>query len=183
MKTLVEQLSSYATYHRDPRNIVTHFIGIPMIIVAIAILLSRPHIVLGDLSLSPVLFLIVFSSAYYLRLSLSLGLVMSALLGGCWMIGRTLAAETTMLWLSSGLGLFVIGWGFQFAGHYYEGKKPAFVDDISGFIIGPLFVVAEFLFMLGLFRGLQGEIERVAGPVAVQTKKDGCQTEDYRETS
>jgi hypothetical protein len=30
---------------------------------------------------------------------------------------------------------------------------------------------------------LQGEIERVAGPVAVQTKKDGCQTEDYRETS
>jgi len=172
MKTLVEQLSNYATYHRDPRNIVTHFIGIPMIIVAIAILLSRPHFELAEVSLSPVLFLIVFSSIYYLRLSLSLGLVMSALLGGCWMIGRILAAEPTMLWLFSGIGLFVIGWVFQFVGHYYEGKKPAFVDDISGFIIGPLFVVTEFLFMLGFFKTLQGEIERIAGPVAVQTKKE-----------
>ena len=27
MKTLVDQLSSYADYHRDPRNIVTHYIG------------------------------------------------------------------------------------------------------------------------------------------------------------
>ena len=172
MKTLVEQLSNYAAYHRDPRNIATHFIGIPMIIVAIAILLSRPHVELAGVSLSPVLLLIAFSSIYYLRLSLSLGLIMTGLLGGGWLIGRMLAAETTIVWLSSGIGLFVIGWVFQFIGHYYEGKKPAFVDDISGFIIGPLFVVAEFLFMLGFFKKLQGEIERIAGPVAVQTKKE-----------
>lgn len=28
MKTLEVQLSNYAAYHRDPRNIATHFIGI-----------------------------------------------------------------------------------------------------------------------------------------------------------
>ena len=42
MKTLVDHLSQYASYHRDPRNIATHFVGIPLIVLAVTILLSRP---------------------------------------------------------------------------------------------------------------------------------------------
>ena len=38
---LVDQLSSYADYHRDPRNIFTHYIGVPMIMWAVVILLAR----------------------------------------------------------------------------------------------------------------------------------------------
>jgi len=34
----------------------------------------------------------------------------------------------------------------QFVGHWYEGRKPAFVDDIIGLLVGPMFVVAEALF-------------------------------------
>ncbi|MEG2050173.1 MAG: Mpo1-like protein, partial [Comamonas sp.] len=41
MKTLVDQLSNYADYHRDPRNILTHYIGVPMIMFAVVILLAR----------------------------------------------------------------------------------------------------------------------------------------------
>ena len=33
MKNLVDHLSQYASYHRDSRNIVTHFIGIPLIVL------------------------------------------------------------------------------------------------------------------------------------------------------
>ena len=33
MKSLVDRLASYAEYHRDKRNIATHFVGIPMILV------------------------------------------------------------------------------------------------------------------------------------------------------
>lgn len=44
MKTLTEQLVRYAEYHRDRRNIATHFVGIPMIVAALAILLSRPAV-------------------------------------------------------------------------------------------------------------------------------------------
>ena len=44
MKNLVEHLSQYASYHRDPRNIATHFVGIPMIVVAVTVLLSRPGV-------------------------------------------------------------------------------------------------------------------------------------------
>jgi predicted membrane channel-forming protein YqfA (hemolysin III family) len=42
MKNLVDHLSQYAAYHRDTRNIVTHFVGIPLIVIAVAVLLSRP---------------------------------------------------------------------------------------------------------------------------------------------
>lgn len=43
MKSLVDHLSQYAAYHRDKRNIVTHFVGIPLIVIAVAVLLSRPE--------------------------------------------------------------------------------------------------------------------------------------------
>ena len=41
MKTLVEHLTAYASYHRDKRNIATHFVGIPMIVVGTQSLLAR----------------------------------------------------------------------------------------------------------------------------------------------
>ena len=47
------------------------------------------------------------------------------------------------------MGFFVVGWVIQFIGHYYEGRKPAFVDDLVGLLVGPMFVIAEALFALG----------------------------------
>ena len=41
MKTLKQQLTNYALYHRSKRNIYTHFIGIPLIVFAIICLLKR----------------------------------------------------------------------------------------------------------------------------------------------
>lgn len=93
---------------------------------------------------------------------------MGLLLGLCLWVGQALAMQTTMLWLSAGLGAFVVGWIIQFVGHYYEGRKPAFVDDVSGLIIGPLFVVAEAAFMLGLCPALKSAVETSAGPVRLQ---------------
>ena len=55
MKTLVDHLSQYANYHRDPRNIATHFVGIPMIVLAVTILLSRPGWEIAGMWLSPAL--------------------------------------------------------------------------------------------------------------------------------
>ena len=39
MKNLTDQLAQYATYHRDRRNIATHLVGIPMILLALQVLL------------------------------------------------------------------------------------------------------------------------------------------------
>jgi hypothetical protein len=48
-------------------------------------------------------------------------------------------------WLGWGLGFFIVGWLVQFVGHYYEGRKPAFADDLVGLLVGPMFVVMEML--------------------------------------
>jgi len=53
MRSLTEQVASYAAYHRDRRNIATHFVGVPMIVFAVAVLLSRPHFELAGMPLNP----------------------------------------------------------------------------------------------------------------------------------
>jgi uncharacterized membrane protein YGL010W len=73
--------------------------------------------------------------------------------------------ESTSAWLGSSMAVFVFGWVLQFIGHYFEGKKPAFVDDLVGLLIGPLFVMAEVLFLLGFAKSLQQQIDQSAGPV------------------
>ena len=170
MKSLVDHLSQYAAYHRDPRNIASHFIGIPMIVVAVAVLLSRPEWTVAGLWLSPAVLLALFSAGFYLRLELALGVLMSVLMGLSVWAGHVLAAQSTLVWLSSGIGLFVVGWVIQFVGHYYEGRKPAFVDDVSGLIVGPVFVVAELAFLVGLRHELKRQIEERSGPVVVRHK-------------
>ncbi|WP_026075741.1 DUF962 domain-containing protein [Noviherbaspirillum massiliense] len=164
MRTLADQLSQYAEYHRDRRNILTHFIGIPMIVFGIATLLSRPGFDYMGMQVTPALLVTLASVLYYLVLDLRYGVVMALLMGLAVWGGQAIAAQSTIVWLSAGIGLFVIGWIFQFVGHYYEGRKPAFVDDLVGLIIGPLFVVAEAGFALGMRADLCRQIEERAGP-------------------
>jgi uncharacterized membrane protein YGL010W len=168
MKTLTEHLAQYAAYHRDRRNIATHFIGIPLIVLAAAILLSRPGLSALFLWFSPASMTSLLAAGFYLRLDLRFGLLMSALLGLCLWAGAVLAVQTTAVWLSWGLGLFVLGWLIQFGGHYYEGRKPAFVDDLMGLAVGPLFVVAELAFLLGLRSELREAVELRAGPTCIR---------------
>lgn len=74
MKTLVDHLAQYAAYHRDRRNIFSHFIGIPMIVLSIAVLLARPALGFG---LSPALLLALAAALFYLRLDLRFGAAMT----------------------------------------------------------------------------------------------------------
>jgi uncharacterized membrane protein YGL010W len=159
MKTLTQQLSQYAAYHRDRRNILTHFVGIPMIMLAATILLARPGIAVGDMSVSAALVVAVLLTLYYLKLDLRYGIIMGLALGVCLAIAGPIARGDEAGWLGWGIGLFVVGWVMQFIGHYYEGRKPAFLDDLMGLAIGPLFVVAELGFLLGMRRDLQHDIE------------------------
>lgn len=165
MKTLTEQLASYGAYHRDRRNIATHFVGIPMIVLAVAILLARPAGDWAGWTVSPALAVTALATLYYLRLDLRYGLVMGVLLALAVALAHRLGALDTATWLGWGIGLFVLGWIIQFVGHVFEGRKPAFVDDLMGLFIGPLFVVAEAGFALGLRREVESSVEAICGPV------------------
>lgn len=170
MRTLTQQLTQYAAYHRDRRNIATHFIGIPLIVLALAVLLSRPAFAVGapPFTLSPAWVLFVAATVYYLVLDVPLGLMMAFVSALCVALGQWIAAQSTLAWLATGAGLFVVGWVFQFIGHVaYEHRKPAFVDDVIGLLIGPLFVLAEVLFGFGWRPALREAIEAQVGPMRI----------------
>ena len=163
MKTLTDHLTQYAAYHQDQRNVATHFVGIPMIVLAVTILLARPSGMLGGLVVSPALLLALLSTIFYLRLDLRFGLVMAAQMVISLWASQWFAAQSTTVWLASGIGLFVLGWAIQFLGHYFEGKKPAFVDDLVGLLVGPLFLTAEAAFYLHLRLDVKAEMDRRLG--------------------
>ncbi|MFZ5443441.1 MAG: DUF962 domain-containing protein [Myxococcota bacterium] len=168
MSPLIAQLSKYASYHRDPRNISTHFVGVPMIVIAVIALLTRPGFELGGVALSPAWLALIAATAFYLRLDLRYGLAMGGLLGLALFLASLTAGLSTAAWLGLSVGLFVVGWIIQFIGHYFEGRKPAFVDDLIGLLVGPLFVAAEIGFSFGLRKEVKAEIEQIAGPTRLR---------------
>lgn len=160
MKTLAQHLAQYASYHRNTRNVITHIVGIPIIVISVAALLAKLTLDVNGITLSAAMLMAAASILFYLRLDIGLGLIMAALMTGSVIIGTEVAALPTAQWLMVSIGSFVVGWIIQFIGHYFEGRKPAFVDDISGLAIGPLFVTVEVLFMLGLRRDLREAMQQ-----------------------
>ncbi|MBB3194039.1 Mpo1 family 2-hydroxy fatty acid dioxygenase [Roseateles terrae] len=158
-------MAQYAAYHRDRRNIATHFVGIPLIVFAVGVLLARGEFHVGDYTVTLGWLAWAAATLWYLtRGNLVLGLATALVNAILMALAHPLAAGTTASWLGWGLGSFIVGWVIQFVGHYYEGRKPAFVDDLIGLLVGPMFVVGEALFALGWGRELLAEIERRAGP-------------------
>jgi uncharacterized membrane protein YGL010W len=157
--TAAQTIAKYGEYHRDRRNVLTHALGIPMIVLALEVLLARPVWPLAGFALTPAVVASALAAVWYLRLDLKLGLLMTVLLALFVSTGSQIAAISDTAWLGGGIGLFVVGWALQFLGHHYEGRKPAFVDDLRSLLVGPLFVVAEGLFALGLLQGLRREVE------------------------
>jgi uncharacterized membrane protein YGL010W len=134
----------------------------------VVLLLSRPVWWGAGVPLSPALVCAVAAAVFYLRLDVRLGLVMAGALAAMLAVANAMAVLATAPWLLWGVGLFAVGWVIQFVGHYYEGRKPAFVDDVMGLLVGPLFVVAEWAFALGLRKEVQAAVEQRSGPVRLR---------------
>lgn len=170
MRTSTDLLAQYAAYHRDRRNIISHLVGVPLIVFSIGMLLAHPVLATaGGIAMTPAWVVFVVAAAWYLtRGSTVLGVAVSALVAALVWLGQRAADASVAVWLGWGLGCFAIGWLIQFIGHWYEGRKPAFVDDLVGLLVGPMFVVAEAMFMLGWNKPLQEAIEQRVGPTTMR---------------
>ena len=132
----------YHKYHLSKANVYTHFIGIPLIVVALLGLLEK--LVLVDqfmfgmpLTVATVLF--VLGNVLYMRLHAMLGITMIISTLACYIIGTQFGTWTLVV-------LFVVGWIFQLYGHKkYEKKAPAFLDNFIHLVIGPFFIQNEIL--------------------------------------
>jgi uncharacterized membrane protein YGL010W len=157
----------YAHYHRDRRNIATHLLGIPLIFLSIGVLMLGPTWSVAGQTLTLAWAMWALTSLWYLsRGAVWLGVATTVVNGVLIALAHEVPPLAQVLGLAvwqAGLGLFFIGWVLQFIGHYFEGRKPAFVDDLVGLLVGPMFVVGEVLMSVGLLQRMRMDIERQAG--------------------
>ena len=161
--TLFErQMAMYTTYHRDHRNRLTHFFGIPAIILSLLVVLALVRFDLGSVVLS--LGLVVAAAAWTLWIALDrpIGLAMALFMVPATALAEWIVATQSVAaaWTVFAV-LFVGGWALQLWGHVYEGRRPALMSNLFQALIGPMFLAAEVFFALGLRRGLKERVEQV----------------------
>jgi uncharacterized membrane protein YGL010W len=166
VRTALDLLAHYAASHRDQRNITTHFVSVPLIVLGVGILLARARFDLGGREFSAAWLAFLPCALWYLsrRGAFTLNLAVTAAMAVLAAMAHTMAEGSLGNWLAWGVGSFVFGWMVQFLGHYYEGKAPIVVEGLTALLVGPMFVTAEALFALGWNKPLLAEIERRAGP-------------------
>jgi uncharacterized membrane protein YGL010W len=143
---------NYSEDHRNPKNILIHFVCVPLIlwtgvallwVVPVPAVLGRPGLWAGVA--------MFFALTFYLRLSRPLGFGMLAAFVVLGLITevlyRTLGANV-LLWLA--IGVFALAWIGQFVGHHIEGSRPAFFTDLVYLLIGPAWIVAKIMRRLGI---------------------------------
>lgn len=173
MNPIEQNLTQYAAYHRDRRNIATHFVGVPMIVFAVVLALATISIPVGSMAVTVAAAVSVAISIYYLRQDLVLGTTLAVVLFlMCAASSEIIARVTTGAALGLAGAVFVAGWALQFLGHKFEGMKPAFYDDLMQLLIGPLFVCAEAFFIFGAKPQLRRYIEERVGPT--MARRDGA---------
>jgi uncharacterized membrane protein YGL010W len=152
MTSLQAQLDAYAAYHKDPRNKLTHFFGVPLVTFALFLFLgwfrfvADPYLPL--LSGAGLFYLVVF--LYYLNLDWFIALVQAPLTLlllwlADWVALRPFAESLTVF-----AAAFIGGWVIQLVGHAIEGRRPALADNVMQVFNAPLFLTVEMLHLLGI---------------------------------
>jgi uncharacterized membrane protein YGL010W len=162
MSTLFEQqLAAYASYHRDPRNRATHFIGIPAIVFSLLLPFALWRFSIAGFDLSAAWVLAAVAAIGWIALDRSIGFAMLAMLIPMLLIAEWIvrAGGTAAAWWTFAI-FFVGGWIFQLVGHAaFEGRRPALLDNLFQAFVGPMFIMAEVFMMLGLRKDLAHLIE------------------------
>jgi uncharacterized membrane protein YGL010W len=136
--TLRAHFADYAAFHGTAGNKACHYVGIPLIVLALLALLARaPLFAVGGFTVTLAEVALVVVTAYYLTLDAVLAAIMLAASAGLLVLGRPMP-----VWVAA--ALFVLGWIFQFIGHYvYEKRSPAFFRNLAHLLVGPLWIVAK----------------------------------------
>jgi uncharacterized membrane protein YGL010W len=162
MKSLEDQMSIYAAYHQDTRNKLTHFFGVPIIMLALFIPLSWVRFDLGGVSLSAAMLFAGVVLVYYFLLDVPLALAMLVVTALLVWLGQgiaSLGAGPGWAWFGA---LFVGGWILQLVGHGFEGRRPALADNLFQIFVAPIFLAAEAFFALGYKPELRRRVEERA---------------------
>jgi uncharacterized membrane protein YGL010W len=170
MKTLEQQMAFYAAYHRDTRNKISHFIGVPLIVFGVMLALSWARVSIGGVDFTLAMATTAWILVYYLLLDLALGAAMIVVLGVLLYAADQVSQMPMLIGVTVFLLAFIGGWIIQLVGHVYEGRKPALADNLFQIFVAPLFLVAEVFFMLGFRRGTEKKVEELSHQHDAQAK-------------
>lgn len=166
---IVTRYEQYTIYHTNIINKLIHFVTIPIIMISTGHFLKKIHLTFDDEELikkhpklsihysSNMLTLLqIFYCFYYFTWSWTIGFTMMFYMEAIvhytqklqdylfdyyknW-YGRKNLIDLTILCI------MVLGWSFQFLGHYIEGSRPALMENLStAFLTAPMFSL-DFLF-------------------------------------
>ena len=133
--------SEYGAYHRDRRNLICHEIGIPLIVLAIIALLRLVTLSGPNVHLNLAEPAVLATSVYYLLLGREVRTAAVVAVAGL----IVLYLIAAYVWWPYAIGAFAAGWAFQFVGHAYEGKAPAFLTNLLHLLVGPLWVASHLV--------------------------------------
>ncbi|SRR5258706_10907399 len=162
MKTLEDQMATYAAYHQDARNKATHFFGVPMIMLSLFIPLAWLKINVAGLNFSAALVFAAVVLIYYVFLDPIIALGTAVVTSALVLLAAWIASRGSMVGWSAFGALFVGGWILQLVGHAFEGRKPALADNLFQIFIAPIFLGAEVAFALGYKPQLHSAVQERA---------------------
>ncbi|MBL7717005.1 MAG: DUF962 domain-containing protein [Bdellovibrionales bacterium] len=142
---LQKLFKEYASSHQTKGNQVTHYIGIPMIMLSLLGLLSLLVIwtnptpgSLGDLlRLDGGMILFLGATFLYMYLDWKIAIPFAFVVLSFYFVGRSIPTG----WLAA---VFVVGWVIQLWGHIkYEKKRPSFMQNLVHVFVGPLWIFSK----------------------------------------
>jgi len=136
---LTALFAEYAQAHAHPTNQLTHKLAIPMIVFHIVAMLDWVTLfTLGNgFRLTAGMVLLALTAAWYLKMSVKLGVIILVAASLSFPLGRMLP-----WWVI--VAIAAGGWLIQLAGHVvWEKKSPSFLTNLVHALVGPAFFVAK----------------------------------------
>lgn len=142
---LAKYFQDYVSYHKTRGNKLTHYFGIPLIVVSLLGLLGRLTLGLDGLTGSQYFRLdggtlfIGLALIWYFLLDWKITFPFGFVVVGLYFLGRALPGSA--LWT-----MFIAGWVLQGIGHaVFEKKSPAFFKNLTHVLIGPLWIFSRLV--------------------------------------
>ena len=143
---LMIHFKDYEQYHRNKRNKVCHYVGIPLVMFSLLGLLAQIVLwapVSGELGSESIfridlgLLIFIWGAIFAIRTDFKLSIPFGLFTFLNYLIARHLPIS----WL---IAIQIVGWAFQLVGHYvYEKRSPAFFTTLSHLFVGPMWIFAR----------------------------------------
>jgi uncharacterized membrane protein YGL010W len=169
-KALQTWFTEYEKYHRNPSNKLTHYLGIPMILLSAYGLLAQVELFeIAGTKTNLALAALVAIAAWAMSLDSRFGLIFGLVNIPLYFAGKELS-------LPLNFSVFVAGWILQLVGHYkFEKKSPAFFTNLSQTLIGPMWILAKILGATGV-AAPKGKAKSKAATAAASSRTSKTKT-------